>query len=500
MGISESGKILSSLAAGKRKPRIIVVGTGLSGICMGMRLMAAGYDDLILLEKADRCGGTWHYNQYPGLRCDVPSHYYQYSFEPSSQWSHRFCGGEEIRQYFERMARKYGVFERIRFNTETRHAEWTGSGWKLDVATAAGASEQLECDILIAACGILVRPRYPDLPGLDSFAGTVVHSARWDHSLELAGKRVGVIGNGSTGIQMIKPLTDVCSKVISFQRTPQWVLPIPNRKYSGFSHWLTGKLPVLSRLYYHSYRFLMEQVLGRGIIKDNASRRMVAKLCRWNLDSVKDPDLRAKLTPDYTPMCKRLVMSSEFYPAIQRPNAELVRVGIDHVEPRGIVTADGKLHELDIIALATGFHANEYMLPMTMTGAHGVTLDAAWKDGPRGYRTVAMPNFPNFFMVMGPHSPVGNFSLASIAETQSEYILKFINLWAERKFEQVYPREDATGRFNAEMLANMKDTVWTTGCKSWYLDEKGVPGSWPWTATRFRGDLRDPKLQEYVIA
>ena len=199
-------------------------------------------------------------------------------------------------------------------------------------------------------------------------------------------------------------------------------------------------------------------------------------------------------------MCKRLVMSSDYYPAMQKPNVELVTERIDHVEPRGIVTQDGKLHELDVIALATGYHANEYVLPMTMTGEHGVTLDDVWKDGPRGYRTVGLPGFPNFFMVMGPHSPVGNFSLASIAETQSAYIMKFVDLWAQRKFETVSPREDATERFNAEMLANMKNTVWTTGCKSWYLDEKGIPGSWPWTATRFRNDLRDPRLQEYEIA
>lgn len=243
MGVSESDKIFHSLAAGKRKPRVIVIGTGLSGICMGMRLMAAGYDDLILLEQADRCGGTWHYNQYPGLRCDVPSHYYQYSFEPSAEWSQRFCGGEEIREYFERMARKYHVFERIRFNTASKHAEWTGSEWKVDVESADGRREQLHCDILIAACGILVRPKYPDIPGLDSFAGKVIHSARWDHSVDLTGKRVAVIGCGSTGVQMIEPLSQICSKVVSFQRTPQWVLPIPNRKYGEFGRKLARRFP-----------------------------------------------------------------------------------------------------------------------------------------------------------------------------------------------------------------------------------------------------------------
>jgi len=500
MGTSESSHIFRSLAVGKRKPRVVVIGSGLSGICMGMRLMAAGYDDLVMLEQADRCGGTWHYNQYPGLRCDVPSHYYQYSFEPSAEWSQRFCGGEEIREYFERMARKYHVFERIRFNTQSRHAEWTGSEWRVDIESAEGGRQQLHCDILITACGILVRPKYPEIPGLDSFAGPVIHSARWDHDINLTGRRVAVIGCGSTGVQMIEPLSQICRKVVSFQRTPQWVLPVPNRKYGEFGRKLARRFPAISRFYYVTFRFAMEQMMGRGIIKDGWSRRMVGKICRWNLNTVKDPELRTKLTPNYTAMCKRLVMSSDYYPAMQKPNVELVTESIERVEAQGIVTKDGKLHELDAIALATGYHANEYVLPMTMTGENGVTLDEVWKDGPRGYRTVALPGFPNFFMVMGPHSPVGNFSLASIAETQSAYIMKFVDLWAERKFETIYPREDATERFNAEMLANMKHTVWTTGCQSWYLDDKGVPGSWPWTATKFRGDLQDPRLQEYVIA
>jgi len=499
MGISESGNISRNVATGQRKPRVIVIGTGLSGICMGVRLMSAGYDDLVLLEQADRCGGTWHYNQYPGLRCDVPSHYYQYSFEPSAEWSQRFCGGAEIREYFEGVARKYHVFERIRFNTQVKHAEWTGTEWVVDLEQG-GSSEQLRCDILISSCGILVRPKYPDIPGLDTFAGKTIHTARWDHSVDLTGKRAAIIGCGSTGVQMVEPLSKVCSKVISFQRTPQWVLPIPNRKYPELGKRLARRFPIISKTYYVTFRFAMEQMMGRGIIRDGWSRKMVGKICKWNLESVKDEVLRAKLTPNYTAMCKRLVMSSDYYPAMQKPNVELVTEAIDHVEPRGIVTSDGKLHELDIIALATGYHANEYMLPMTMTGENGVTLDDVWKDGPRGYRTVALPGFPNFFMVMGPHSPVGNFSLTSIAETQSTYIMRFVNLWAERKFETVRPREDATERFNAEMLANMKSTVWTTGCKSWYLDEKGVPGSWPWTATKFRNDLQDPRLQEYEIA
>jgi cation diffusion facilitator CzcD-associated flavoprotein CzcO len=493
MGVTENQRIDTAVTGNLKQPRVIIVGTGLSGVVMGMRLMQAGIRDVTVFEKSHRIGGTWNYNDYPGLRCDVPSHYYQYSFEPSGSWSHRFCGGPEIRQYFEDMAKKYALFQRIRFNKEVTNAEYHDGVWTVE--TADGVSTT--ADFLIAACGILVRPKYPDLPGLDTFAGKTVHSARWDHSLDLNGKRVAVIGNGSTGVQMIKPMSDVCAKVVSFQRTPQWIIPVPNRKYSELERTIASKVPGVSTFFYNTYRFLMEQMMGRGIIKDGWSRKMVGKICQWNLNTVKDPVLRQKLTPNYVAMCKRLVMSSEFYPAIQKENVELVTDGIDHIEPAGIVDKTGKLHELDIIALATGFHANEYMLPMTMTGENGMTLADVWKDGPRGYRTVALPGFPNFFMVMGPHSPVGNFSLASIAETQSEYIMNFIKLWQQGKFKAIVPTEVATERFNREMKDNMHSTVWVTGCASWYLDKNGVPGSWPWTATKFRHDLQDPRLEEY---
>lgn len=502
MGVSETEKIsrpanTAGSAEGRaKKPRVIVIGAGLSGIAMGVRLMEAGFDDFMVYEKAEDLGGTWHYNFYPGLRCDVPSYYYQYSFSPSTNWSHRFCGGPEIKQYYVDTAKKYHVYERIKFNKEAAHAEYRDGKWHVKMADG----EEDSADFLIAACGILVRPKYPEIKGLDSFEGRVLHTARWDNNLELKDKRIAVIGSGSTGIQMIKPLTDVCKKVYSFQRTPQWIVPVPNRKYTAFGKKLQQWFPVLSKFYYYSVRFVMERVMGVGVIRDGWSRRNIARLCQWNLNTIKDYDLRKRLTPNYTPMCKRLVMSSEFYPAIQKPNAELVTEHIDHVEPKGIVTADGKLHKVDIIALATGYHAAEHMLPMTMSVEGGATLADAWKNGPRGYRTVSMPGFPNFFMVMGPNSPVGNISLASIAETQSLHITKFLKMWSEGKFERLAPKEDATERFNNELRANMKDTVWLTGCASWYLDKTGTPVSWPWTANKFREDLESPRLNEYEVA
>ncbi len=495
MGVAESGNIGAAVANGKRNPRVIIVGTGLSGVCMGIRLMEAGFTDLTLYEKGGGLGGTWYFNFYPGLRCDVPSYYYQYSFSPSASWSHRFCGGPEIQQYYETTAKKYNVFERIKFNSEVTNSEYRGGKWHVDLENG----ESDEADILIAACGILVRPKYPEIEGMDTFEGKILHTARWERDIDLTGKSVGVIGNGSTGIQMIKPLTDICKKVISFQRTPQWIVPVPNRKYSKLNEKMLTTFPVISKVFHHSISYFMETIMGTGVIKDGFARRLIGKACQWNLNTVKDPKLRKALTPDYVAMCKRLVMSSEFYPAIQKPNAELVSEHIERFEPKGIRTKDGVLHELDVVALATGYHAGEHMMPMTMSVENGPTLEEAWKDGVYGYRTVAMPDFPNFFMVMGPNSPVGNFSLAAIAEVQSGYIMNFVEKWANREFEKVSPKRTATDRFIQDMKDNMKDTVWLTGCDSWYLDKNGVPVSWPWTAAKFRNDLKEPDYNEYEM-
>ena len=495
MGVNESDKIGTATGGARRSPKVIVVGTGLSGVAMGIRMMEAGFTDLTLYEKAEDLGGTWHYNFYPGLRCDVPSYYYQYSFSPSSTWSHRFCGGPEIQQYYSDTAKKYDVYDRIKFNSEVVHSEYKGGKWTVKLANG----DTDEADILIAACGILVRPKYPEIEGMDTFEGRTLHTARWDKDIDLTDKRVAVIGSGSTGIQMIKPLTDICKKVYSFQRTPQWVVPIPNKKYSALNGKVLRTFPFISKFFYRCLSYIMETLMGTGVIKDGFVRKMVGKACLSNLKNVKDPELRKRLTPDYVAMCKRLVMSSEFYPAIQKPNAELVTEHIDHFEAKGIVTKDGKLHEVDVVALATGYHAGEHMMPMTMSVENGPTLEEAWKDGVYGYRTVAMPDFPNFFMVMGPNSPVGNFSLAAIAEVQSAYIMQFVEKWANGEFEEVSPKRDATDRFIKDMKDNMEGTVWLTGCDSWYLDKNGVPSSWPWTASKFRNDLKTPDYSEYEM-
>ncbi|MCV7157772.1 flavin-containing monooxygenase [Mycolicibacterium brisbanense] len=468
----------------------------MSGMCMAIKLRQAGITDVTLYEKASEVGGTWRDNTYPGLTCDVASRFYQYSFAPNPQWSHFFSPGAEIQAYFSQVADGYRLRERIRFDTDVVEATFSDGTWR--IRTAAGDEQVV--DFLISATGLLREPRHPNIKGLDAFGGHVMHSARWDHRVETTGKRVAVIGTGSTGVQIVCGLAPTVQKLQLFQRSAQWVVPFPNRPYAKVNEPVRRRLPILDRLAYHTYRALYELLL-RATVQAGWQRSLLSRACRANLRTIRDPDLRRELTPDYEPMCRRLILSGGFYRAMQRDNVDLVTEAIDHVEPRGIVTADGVLHEADVIALATGFDAHAYMRPMCLTGLGGVTLGEAWVDGPRAHLGVAIPEFPNFFMLMGPHSPVGNYSLIAVAEAQADHILGWIDRWRNGQFESVAPTWDATDALYVEMREAMPGTVWTTGCTSWYLGTDGLPELWPWTPARYRSRLgARPVLDDYAFS
>lgn len=456
----------------------------MSGLCMAFVLRRAGITDITIYEKADSVGGTWRDNTYPGLSCDIPSRFYQFTFAPKPDWSHLFSPGAEIREYFESVAHDHDLGRHIRFGTEIVHAEFTDDHWRL--RTSHGDTQDV--DFLISATGILHHPRYPTIKGLDDFAGATFHSARWDHDVPLRGKRVAVIGTGSTGVQIVCGLAGTAERVELFQRSAQWVLPFPNGSYTRFGKTLHRRFPKLGERIYNGYRAGFQFFAG-ALIKPGWRRRLIGAVCRANLRSIRDPRLREALTPDYQPMCRRLILSGGFYRAMQRPDVGLVTERIDHVAPEGIVTADGQLHKVDVIALATGFDAHAFLRPISLVGENGRTLDEAWSDGPRAHLTVSLPGFPNFFMLMGPHSPVGNYSLTAIAETQADHILGWITRWQRREFTTVAPTPSATDAFNAEMRAAMPGTVWTTGCNSWYLGKDGVPELWPWTPGKHRTRL-----------
>ncbi|GAA5154949.1 NAD(P)/FAD-dependent oxidoreductase [Pseudonocardia eucalypti] len=481
----------------QRVPSVAIIGAGMSGLCMAIKLREAGITDVTVYEKADEVGGTWRDNTYPGLSCDVASRFYQFTFARNPGWTHRYSPGSEIQAYFRAVTEKYRLREIIRFGTEVTEARLEPDGrWWL----RTGDGIERTVDFLIGATGILHHPRYPDIKGLDTFGGPVFHSARWDHGVPLAGKRVAVIGTGSTGLQIVGALAAEVGRLVLFQRTAQWIVRLDNPRYGRLTRALHRRFPALDLLTYHFHRKRLDFLISGALTHPGWRRTLLEWLCRRNLNTVRDPELRRKLTPDYRAGCKRLVGSSEFYPAIQRPNAELVTERISHVEPGAVVTEDGRRHELDVLALATGFDAHAFVRPIRMTGRDGITLEQAWADGPRAHQTVAMPGFPNFFMLMGPHSPVGNYSLTALAEAQALHILGWIRRWQAGELESVEPLQRATDAFNASMREALPDTVWSTGCNSWYLGRDGVPELWPWSAERYRALLKEaPNPADYQL-
>jgi cation diffusion facilitator CzcD-associated flavoprotein CzcO len=482
-------------ANGVHRPDVAIVGAGVSGLAMAIKLTEAGIP-FTIFEKAREIGGTWRDNTYPGLTCDVPAAVYTYSFGRNPHWPRWLATGDEIQRYVEAVCEKHGVREHTRFATEVVEARWLDEHWQL--RTAQG--DEYRFDVVIHATGFLHRPRYPDIPGLETFAGAAFHSARWDHGVEFAGRRVGVIGTGSTGVQIVTALAGTAEHVAMFQRTAQWIFPMGNPRIPKPMRRALARWPGLSERWVQVLvRAIGDWFLSPAATRPGLQRRVFGWACRRSLRTVRDPELRARLTPTYQPLCKRPVMSTKFYKAIQRPDLELVETGIDHICPEGVVTSDGRLHELDVLALATGFDAHAYMRPMRVVGEQGVTLEQAWQDGPHAYLTVAVPGFPNMFTLMGPHSPLINVPVHESVELQADYILRVLELLGRPDITSAAPTADAAERWLADIRAGMAPTVWASGCQSWYIGPDGVAVQWPFTRKRLRTLLRAPDLGDYAI-
>jgi cation diffusion facilitator CzcD-associated flavoprotein CzcO len=479
----------------QRPLKVAIIGAGMSGLCMAVKLQDAGIHSFSIFEKADEVGGTWRDNTYPGLTCDVPSRYYSYSFRPNPDWSHLLPPGPEIQEYFRQVADERGIRPHIRFGADVTSARYDDGKWRL--TTAAGEET---FDVLVTATGVLRVPRYPAIPGRETFAGPAFHSSRWDHSVSLQDKRIGVIGTGSTGVQITAELGGRVRQLKVFQRTAQWICPTPNLRYSALTRAALRRWPTLNDLSYRFWELYVRHFFGRAPIRPGFQRSLVTSMSRWNLRlSVRDPQLRAKLTPKDQPMCKRLIFAGHYYRSVRQPGVEVTTDSIDHIEPRGVVTADGTLHELDLLVYATGFDARAYVRPMEVIGEGGLTLDEAWADGPVAYRSVAVPGFPNLFMLMGPHSPIGNQSLVPIAEDQADYAIWWIKQLRDGVVRAAAPTEAATKEYNESMKSAMPQTIWVTGCNSWYLGKDGLPELFPWTPETHHELLRQPEVTDFDV-
>lgn len=480
----------------KRTPRIVIIGAGMAGIATAVTLQEAGFHDFTILEKGSDVGGVWHWNRYPGLTCDVPSALYQFSFALKPDWPRLCASGDQIQRYHRDVVDRFGFGDRVELDAEVISAAFDGAAWHVTVADG----REFECDFVIAATGVLHHPFTPEIPGLDSFAGDVVHTARWRESVGIEGKRIAVIGSGSTGVQVISALQPKAASITHFARSPQWVL------------WAPMDLPQLSAVAALLRRFpavnkTMYAVLlwGSGILVDIVTRptwrrRLVQQYARWCLRAqVRDPELRRQLTPDYQPLCKRQVVSGSYYRAIQAPNATFVTEPITEVTPRGIRTADGREHDLDTIVFATGFHAHNYMRPMNLRGRDGLSIDEAWAKAPRAYRMTAIPGFPNLFTVLGPNSPTGSIVLQYSAELTARYITRWLRRFEEGAISTVEVTEDATSRFNDMVADALGPTVWNTGCNSWYLTDAHTIDLWPFDRKTMTQLLTEPDDKDFIL-
>ena len=484
----------SAWAQEGRQPKIAIIGAGMSGIAATVKLKKAGYSDITIFEKSDKVGGTWRDNRYPGLSCDVPSHWYSFSFARNPDWSHRYAYGPEIQDYMEKTAIEFDVTSCVRFNEPVTSLTYEDPFWHLKTEKA----EEVY-DVVISAAGILRLPNYPDIKGLETFKGNAFHSARWDETQSLTGKRVGIIGTGSTAAQIVGEITSKVDHMSVFQRTPHWVAPLPQRKYSGLEKTLFRVFPFLLILSYWTKYLVFRLTFGPATTGNKRMQRMISRICTEHLETeIPDPELRAKLTPTYQAACKRLIFASDFYPAMRRENCSLVTEAIDCITPKGVKTKDGRLHELDVLILATGFDASAFILPTKVLGDGGLDLADFWKGAPRAHRGVSLPGFPNFWLIEGPTSPIGNLSLIMISEHQVDYIISMLNQMKKHKFSSLVPRQDAYRAYNESMIERVQDTVWVTGgCDSWYIDDAGHPNLYPFPPQKYLQEMHKPNLNEY---
>ncbi len=459
-------------------PSIVILGAGFGGLAAGMQLKRAGIDSFKIIEKAARLGGTWRDNTYPGCGCDVPSHLYCYSFEPNPNWSRKFPKQPEILRYLESCAEKHGINEHIQYNTEIAKGAFDAKSGRWTLTTASG--ESLEADIVISATGQLNRPSTPSFPGQDEFTGAQFHSAQWNHRVSLAGQRVGVVGNGASAIQFIPEIVPAVQHLTIFQRSANWMVEKPDRRYLDIERFAFRHIPGARRLHRYLIYAAME-ARALGFKRDHWANRHAQTLAENHLcEHVKDPTLREHLTPDFPVGCKRILISNEYYQSIQRRNVSVNSQGVQNLTKTGVTTTDGAHHELDTLIYATGFESTRLLAPMEFEGLDGRRLSEAWRAGAEAYRGIAVAGFPNLFIVYGPNTNLGHNSIVFMIECQLRSILQLVKRLAQGRARYVDVRADAMSAYNTAIQRRLAETVWAAECGNWYKNEAGkITNNWP---------------------
>lgn len=478
--------------------RVAVVGAGFGGLGAAKALREAGVTDLVILERREGLGGTWWDNTYPGIACDVASHLYSFSFAPNPEWSRSFAEGPEIQRYLEHVADRFDLRRSIRFGCSVLAATWQEDECRWLLRTSDG---DLTADVVVAATGPLSQPQVPDLPGLATFPGEAFHTAQWRHDVDLTGKTVAVVGTGASAVQVVPRIQPKVARLVLFQRTPPWVPPKADRRITRIEQRLYRWFPALQRLarglIYSGREFTVLGFTGHPKVLTSGRRMALFNLRR----AIKDPSLRAAVTPSYELGCKRVTPSNEYYPALAQPNATVVPAGLERVDGDELVGADGSRHRADVIVLATGFAVTAPAFAGVITGRRGRTLADAWAEtGLQALRGTTISGFPNLFFMIGPNTGLGHSSMIYMIESQLPYLVGAIRAMDRRQVDAIDPTPAAQQRWNDRIQAKMPRTIWLTGrCASWYQDERGnVTTLWPWSTLRFRRELSRFDPAEYT--
>jgi len=461
-----------------RKPRVAIIGAGISGLCMAAALERAGFERYTVFEKGGSLGGTWRENVYPGAGCDVASHLYCFSFHPNPEFSRAYAAQDEILAYLQGFADSRGIAPHICFDTEIIEARFDERRALWTLRTASG--ESLEAEVVVTAMGQLNRPRWPDIQGLSDFAGAVFHSAKWKRGHELSGERVALIGSGASAVQIIPSIAPLTSQLYVFQRTPSWVIPKVDFAYPPAVRAAFRRVPGLLRVNRYLTYWLLEPRFAAFGTGSRFSELFEKQARKYMEAQIAEPALRAKLIPDYPPGCKRVLISNEYLPALQRSDVEVVTDPIECVTRDGVLTRDGRTRRVDTIVLATGFDATHFLAPLSVHGTGGNRLEDAWRHGAQAYLGMTVAGFPNLFMLYGPNTNLGHNSIIFMVECQVRYVMQLLERLGRDEARHVVVRTDRMERFNEELQQALSKLVWNAGCKNWYTNDEGrQTNNWP---------------------